>query len=79
MVALAKEKGLYFTVQQLFLYPTIAELAQVAETAVDFLVGKEGEEKKLAELLTELEGVSEEEATARLREKFQLGQGREAR
>jgi amino acid adenylation domain-containing protein len=72
VVALAKELGLDFTVQQLFQHQTISELAQEFERTVGLSDSTEQIEQyeDTAQLLEQLESLSEEEVKAMLREKM---------
>jgi aryl carrier-like protein len=69
VIALAREKGIELSVEELFRHPTIAALATYAEgVAAAAEAGAPAEEEEdLAALLSELEGLSDEEVAARLR------------
>jgi aryl carrier-like protein len=83
VIALAKERGLDLTVEQLFRRPTIAALAEdlaavaavagseATEAATTAGVQAEGED--LDSLLAELDGLTDEEVQARLREHGAVG------
>jgi len=66
VIALAKERGLELTVEELFRRPTIAGLAADLETAA--APQEENEEDELNVLLADLDQLSDEEVQARLRE-----------
>ncbi len=72
VIALAREKGIELTVEELFRHPTVAALAEHAASAGSAAAAANGAEAKvedeaeLAELLAELEGLSDEEVAARL-------------
>ncbi|HEV7671241.1 MAG TPA: amino acid adenylation domain-containing protein [Thermoanaerobaculia bacterium] len=69
VIALAKERGIELSVEELFRHPTVAALAeQAARTAAaaESGAGSTGEEESLAALVAELEGLSDEEVAARL-------------
>lgn len=76
VIALAREKGIELTVEELFRHPTVAALAEHASSAAAGTgeagaaapgAPAAGEEQELAALLAELEGLSDEEVAARLR------------
>ena len=73
VIALAREKGIELSVEELFRHPTIAALAEYAATAAGAADatapgdGSPAEEQELAALLAELEGLSDDEVAARLR------------
>jgi aryl carrier-like protein len=76
VIALAREKGIELSVEELFRHPTIAALAEyAAKASVDSGAtasaapgeGTPAEEQELAALLAELEGLSDDEVAARLR------------
>ncbi len=73
VVALARERGLSFSVQQLFEHQTIAELAEKLEqamglpAAVDKVTTETGGEEALAQLLEDLEGLSADDVRQQLR------------
>jgi amino acid adenylation domain-containing protein len=73
VIALAREKGIELSVEELFRHPTIAALAAYAEGVAASSGGAAGagspaeEEEDLAALLAELEGLSDDEVAARLR------------
>jgi len=76
IVALARERGLDFSVQQLFQFQTIAEMARELERAAGLAepggaeeAGRDDEEE-MARLLEELEGISEEDVKTILRERL---------
>jgi acyl-coenzyme A synthetase/AMP-(fatty) acid ligase/aryl carrier-like protein len=72
VVALAKEQGIDITVEDLFRHQTVAALAEAAAGAGAGVAVVEAPveptEDDLARLVAELEGLSDEEAAARLRE-----------
>jgi amino acid adenylation domain-containing protein len=73
-VALLKEKGLQVAVEDLFRHQTIAELTAFLEQGdIPDPHGVDKEDEELARLVAELEGLSEEEAQARLREQVGVG------
>ena len=76
VIALAREKGIELTVEELFRHPTVAALAAHAQSAAaapeaggPAASGEvaPAEEQELAALLAELEGLSDDEVAARLR------------
>ncbi|MFL6253472.1 MAG: non-ribosomal peptide synthetase [Pyrinomonadaceae bacterium] len=76
IVALARERGLDFTVQQLFQFQTIAEMARELEQAAGLAAtggveeSTQEDEEEMARLLEELEGISEEDVKTILRERL---------
>jgi aryl carrier-like protein len=68
VIALARERGLDLTVEQLFQRPTIATLAADLPAAGAAPVAAGDDEAGLAALLAELDGLSDEEVQERLRE-----------
>lgn len=69
VIALAKERGIEISVEELFRHPTVAALATHAEesaAAPGSAAGTAAEEEDLAALLSELEGLSDDEVAARL-------------
>ncbi len=69
VVALAKERGVDLTVEQLFRYQTIEALIQGIGGESDAALGA-SEDEDLARLVAELETLSEEEAQQRLRQQI---------
>ncbi|HEX5758394.1 MAG TPA: amino acid adenylation domain-containing protein [Thermoanaerobaculia bacterium] len=65
-VALAREKGIESTVQELFKHQTVAELARELGAGV-----AHGEEERLRQLLEEVEALSAAEVEERLRDRLQ--------
>jgi amino acid adenylation domain-containing protein len=75
VVALAKERGLEFVIQDLFRNPTVAALAADLENRTGLgqmleASSAEDDPERLASLLADLEGLSEEAVKERLREKI---------
>ncbi len=69
VIALAKERGIEISVEELFRHPTVAALAAHAEesaAASGSASGTPAEEEDLAALLAELEELSDDEVAARL-------------
>jgi amino acid adenylation domain-containing protein len=84
VVALSKEKGLNFTIQQLFQHQTISELAaelraQGAQTPQPVEMEHEDEDdEELARLLEEVNQLSEEEVLLKLKANMQMSETGEA-
>ena len=83
VVALAKEKGLRFTIQQLFQHQTIKELAGGLETMAQQSASSEAtqapqeDDDELARLLEEVEQLSDAQVLLKLKENMQLAEARE--
>jgi acyl carrier protein len=75
VVAQAKEQGLRFTIQQLFQYQTIKELADELEHVVQPAAQEDDEE--LARLLEEVDQLSEAQVLLKLEENMQLAEAGE--
>jgi amino acid adenylation domain-containing protein len=70
VIALGRERGLQFTVRDLYQHQTVAGLAQMLEPAVGAEAAAAQKEADLSGLLQEVEGLSEEEVRARLKAKL---------
>ncbi|HEV8581215.1 MAG TPA: amino acid adenylation domain-containing protein [Thermoanaerobaculia bacterium] len=72
VVALAKERGLDFVIQDLFRFPTVAALAAHVGTVAGLVASAPAEvdSAELAEMLAEIDGLSDEAVRAQLREKL---------